>query len=74
MKYAEGTGWEVEATFGKMNRRTLSPQLGGRWGVLGSHSEVEPGGQFMISHLTESTEFQEILEEAFVRKTNFILR
>ena len=29
MKYAEGTGWEVEATFGKMNRRTLSPQLGG---------------------------------------------
>ena len=29
MKYAEGTGWEVEATFGKMNRRTLSPKLEG---------------------------------------------
>ena len=42
MKYAEGTGWEVEATFGKMNRRTLSPQLGGG-GVLGSHFEVKAG-------------------------------
>ena len=54
-----------------MNRRTLSPQLGGRWGVLGSHSEVEAGGQFMISHLTESTEFQEILEEGFREKNKF---
>ena len=40
MKYAEGTGWEVEATFGKMNRRTLSPQSGGG-GCWVSHFEVE---------------------------------
>ena len=40
MKYAEGTGWEVEATFGKMNRRTLSPKLKGGGG---SHFEVKAG-------------------------------
>ena len=53
-----------------MNRRTLSPQLWGGGGVS-EHSDVERGGQIMISHLTESTEFQEILEEGFREKNKF---
>ena len=59
-------GWE--ATLGKMNRRTLSPKLEGGGSGL---SFCSRGGQFMISHLTESTEFQEILEEGFREKNKF---